>query len=211
MSDPTGSTISEQVAAIFDSLNDAESDSASKKVFKTRQRSLDNMDGPTTFYARIPAFGCSLFALQLDKHNSIREGDEVSLKTAHNFDPLPSDWYWHKKSLSYVELRHCRSTEQTRRNWERLWKWCLVRHPGRYKQSYKLTAQRLQDQRYKYILNTKDRSIAHFIVLHVHNEWPRIMRSLQKFVCVWRQWYYGPGGKFEKLAAKRFNELKDIN
>ncbi len=163
----------------------------------------------TTFYARIRAFNMSLFALNLDEHNSICEGDSVSLRTSYNFGPLPSDWYWQPIDRDtrepcafhpqcFMELRHHFGTEDTRADWYPIG--TFSSWPNYY----------LNPLHKKYIQNTGDHSIAHFIVLHVHNEWPRIMRSLRKFVCVWRQWYYSPGGRFEQIATKRFNHMKNI-
>ena len=162
----------------------------------------------TTFYARVHLIGphhnyiMALFALKLDEKNSIIEGDSVSLQTSRNFGPLPSDWYWQpitKYRRSFVELRHCCGTTQTRKDWDK-----FQNVTDSYMDHY------LAGRRTKYVRYTGDHSIAQFAATFVHNEWPRIMRSLQKFVCVWRQWYYRPGGKFEKLATTRFNELKNV-
>lgn len=161
---------------------------------------------PTTFYGRVHLIGphhnyiMALFALKLDDNNSIIEGDSVSLQTSRNFGPLPSDWYWHpitKYQRSFVELRHCCGTKQTRRNWDK-----FTNITSSYMDHY------LARRRTNYVRYTGDNSIAQIAVRFVHNEWPRIMRSLRKFVYMWRQWYYGPGGRFEQIATKRFNKLK---
>lgn len=189
-------------------------------------------DDYETFYARVSGFpyyaSLRLYALKLGTDVSMTEGDSVSFERMSLYNTLPWDWYWepvdrdngvpcNKNPQYFMRLRHRYGTRQTIANWDNI-RMSINHHGTCYYKKYLHTMKvrfdparmnKLIPLHHNYVRDTGDCSIAHFIALHVHNEWPRVCRCLQRLVRAWRERYYKPGGAFEKLAMARFNQMKN--